>query len=162
VRPAQADDFVAAHLLARICVAELVGGSAADVVITQTCATCGGPHGQPSVTGLPAYVSWSHAGGHILAAAADRPVGVDLEPVRLLDIDRRLVATAAELAVVDAADDPGIALLRLWVAKEALAKLAALTLDEFAAVSVGSLTDFAVRSLDYPGFVAALAVAASE
>jgi 4'-phosphopantetheinyl transferase len=158
VRLGDADDFVAAHLLARVCAAAVLGEEPSGVVIEQRCSTCGGPHGRPFVVGSSIHVSWSHASGHVMAAAATRPVGVDLEPVTTMGVDPRLVGTAVELEDVRAAPDPAFALLQLWVMKEALAKVGALTLDDFATVTVADVPGFDVVPVAYPGFAAAAAL----
>ncbi|MCE0444919.1 hypothetical protein LT493_05460 [Streptomyces tricolor] len=56
-------DFLAAHLLARLCVARHTGGAARDVVLEQRCPLCSGPHGRPRVAGARCGVSLSYADG---------------------------------------------------------------------------------------------------
>ncbi|WP_435233749.1 SDR family NAD(P)-dependent oxidoreductase [Micromonospora aurantiaca (nom. illeg.)] len=74
------------------------------------------------------YASASYADGQVLVALADRPVGVDWEPVThrppagLLDDGAR--ASAEELGR-RTGDDPAVAATRLWAAREALVKLGA-------------------------------------
>jgi 4'-phosphopantetheinyl transferase len=124
-------DFVAAHVLARQCVAEVMGTDPANVTIEQRCATCGAPHGKPTVLGRPGIdVSWSHGGGHVAAVAGVGRLGIDLEPA---PGPRRPAAARAALAPAEArwvraAADPDIAFTRLWVRKEALIKVGALSL----------------------------------
>lgn len=150
--PADATDFVAAHLLARTVVTLLTG--AVDIVLEQRCTTCGGEHGKPSVKGLPDIsVSWSHSRGQVAAVADHVPVGVDVETrERHRDVERllRRTATDAESAVIRASDDPGLAYLRMWVAKEALVKVGAITLADF------GRTD--VRAGRYAGFTLSVEV----
>ena len=98
--------YRSAHVLARLVVAELNGLAVDEVVITQTCRWCGGAHGRPAVE-HPAdvFVSWSHAGERVLAAATRLgPVGVDVESV----------AAVARARVAE--DAPA------WVRKESLLK----------------------------------------
>lgn len=144
--PSDAADFVAAHLLARTAVTRLTG--VVDVVLEQRCATCGGQHGKPSVAGHPEVeVSWSHTRGHVAAVADHAPVGIDLETrARGHDVGRllRRTATGPEAAEIAASDDPQTAYLRMWVAKEALVKVGAITLADFARTDV--------RAGDYAGF----------
>ncbi len=161
---ADADDFVAAHLLARACVGAVTG--ARDVVLEQRCPTCGGPHGRPAVAGDPAtHVSWSHSHGWVAAVAATVPVGVDLETRgRRHDVGRLAARTGtpAEAAAVAADADPELAYLRMWCRKEALVKVGALTLAGFGLVDVtGSpCRGFALTSSDIPDYVLGLAVQA--
>lgn len=70
--------------------------------------------------------SVAHAGGHALLALADRPVGVDVEPVRPEAWDptmAALVLSPAELAWVREHGDPDGAFFRCWTRKEAFVKL---------------------------------------
>ncbi len=135
-----ADDFVAAHLLARECVTALTGARGAE--IAQHCQTCGGSHGKPTVVGAPDIgLSWSHSHGTVAAAADHAPVGVDVEArARHHDVTRLLdrTATPAEASRVLASEDPELAYLRMWVAKEALVKIGALRLGGFGDVDVSS------------------------
>lgn len=157
-----ARDFLAAHLLARECVRMLTG--VASVLIEQRCAECGGPHGKPSVPDLPdVHVSWSHSHGHVGAVAAAVPVGVDVEArSRPHDIERlvRRTATTDEGAAILADTDPDGAYLRMWVAKEALVKVGAITLGAFGRTDVrgGSYGDFALAVTEPDGLVVGVAV----
>ena len=86
-RVADRERYRSAHVLARLVVAELGGVAAEQVVITQTCRWCGGTHGRPVVE-HPAgvFVSWSHAGERVLAAATRLgPLGVDVESVAAVE-----------------------------------------------------------------------------
>ncbi|WP_329210709.1 4'-phosphopantetheinyl transferase superfamily protein [Streptomyces sp. NBC_00683] len=122
-------DFVAARFLARLCAADRNGGSPRDVVLEQRCPDCGGRHGRPRVVGGPGTapeVSLSYADGVVAAAAADRPVGVDVER---LHRDRapglrtlRRFLTAGEADRIRRSRTPREALLRTWVRKEAVVK----------------------------------------
>jgi 4'-phosphopantetheinyl transferase len=146
-RPGARDDFVAAHLLVRHCAARILGVAPAAVTIVQRCQRCGGPHGQPTVVGAPQVgVSLSHTRGHVAAAAAVGPVGVDVEPVvtdRVLETIARRVLAAGEQAALTglAAPAAATALTRQWVRKEALIKIGALTLDGLARLDLSGLPD---------------------
>ncbi len=81
--------------------------------------------GKPRVAGGP-HFNLSHSGGlALIALCADAPVGVDLERVHALrnpsGLARRM-CSERELAWAGGQDDLNLALLRLWVRKEALAK----------------------------------------
>lgn len=137
-------DFVAAHLLARLCAAESLGVMAADVTIVQHCPTCGGPHGRPAVLDAPWLdVSWSHADGHVAALCGPGPLGVDLELAvgRPRPASMRRALAPAEAAWVRTAPDPHAAFTRLWVRKEALIKTGLLNLADLSDVDL--ITDSA-------------------
>jgi 4'-phosphopantetheinyl transferase len=131
-------DFIAAHLLAREAVAELLGVAFGEVQLTQSCPGCGGDdHGRPhvSVPGRPpVFTSWSHSAGRIGAVAALVPVGFDLERVGgsqdLPEISEQ-VLSPREVAQVRFAADPRIAFLHWWTRKESLVKVGAISLDDF-------------------------------
>ncbi len=130
-------DFVAAHVLARQCVAEVMKVDPAEVTIWQRCATCGGQHGKPVVLDAPAIdVSWSHGGGHVAAVAGAGRLGIDLEPTRgpRRPVAIRSALASAEARWVRAAADPHAAFTRLWVRKEALIKVGELTLSTLSTV----------------------------
>lgn len=118
-----------------------------------------GPHGKPAAPGV--RFNLSHAGGvALIALAAEREVGVDLERVdrRSTAIERAL--TPGERAALGAGDRH-LALLRTWCRKEALAKAAGTGLgwapERFDTSQPGP---YRLADLDAPaGFVAALAVA---
>lgn len=136
-RGADADDYIAAHLLAREVVGELIGAVAGTVALEQVCGCCGGNgHGRPAVRGSGVAVSWSHTRGVVAAAAARaRAVGVDVERPRGQAPDAAVLeaaVTPGEAREVLAASDPEAAFLVLWTRKEALVKAGALTLDDVA------------------------------
>ncbi|HEY5879264.1 MAG TPA: 4'-phosphopantetheinyl transferase superfamily protein [Nakamurella sp.] len=120
------NDFVAAHLLVRLCAAAVTGRSPAELRIVQRCTSCGGRHGRPMIEGCTdVHVSLSHAGGVVAAASGPQPVGVDVERVRTLDGRAALYARTlhpAEQADVQRDPDPDWAFLRHWVRKEAVIK----------------------------------------
>ncbi|ARF53154.1 hypothetical protein B1H19_02240 [Streptomyces gilvosporeus] len=119
-------DFVAAHLLARLCAAQLLSIDTRELTINQVCESCGGPHGRPSLVGHPAVrLAWSRTRGIVAAAADRRPVGVDIERVASTAYGPRMYELAlnpAEAHLVRSATDPDSAFVRQWVRKEALFK----------------------------------------
>ncbi|MBT2897099.1 4'-phosphopantetheinyl transferase superfamily protein [Streptomyces sp. McG3] len=125
--PARRDDVVAARLLLRLCASRATGLPPRDVAPAQRCPGCGRDgHGRPFLPDHPGLgASFSHADGLAAAAVGPGPVGIDVEPLTRrpgpLPVLRRLLPADA----VDAAraePDPGPALLRLWVRREALFK----------------------------------------
>lgn len=162
-RAGDRDDFLAAHLLVRVCAARVLGVGAGDITIVQRCATCGGPHGRPEVAGHPeVWASLAHSGGVVAAGAGTVPVGIDVEafpPVPGLAVEDLSAAfTAAEMAAVDARADPRRALLLTWVRKEAFLKAGVVDLDGLDSFDLSALTldpptpDGAVRSLEHGGW----------
>ncbi|MEU6951263.1 4'-phosphopantetheinyl transferase superfamily protein [Streptomyces sp. NPDC045714] len=125
--PARRDDVVAARLLLRLCASRATGLPPRDVAPAQRCPGCGRDgHGRPFLPDHPGLgASFSHADGLAAAAVGPGQVGIDVEPLTRppgpLPVLRRLLPADA----VDAAraePDPGPALLRLWVRREALFK----------------------------------------
>jgi len=135
IRDADADDFIGAHVLARLLVAERVGAAPAQIELAQRCSSCGGPHGRPHVVGRAGvHVSWAHSRGWVAAMAADEPCGIDVEPA-------------------DRPPPPGRD-LRWWVRQEALVKAGAGDLDSVPVDPTG----YVVKPLHIAGAVAAAAV----
>lgn len=125
--PDRRDDVVAARLLLRLCVGRFTGRPPRESDPAQHCAGCGRyGHGRPYLRGRPGVgVSLSHADGLVAAAVGPGSVGVDVEPSTRrpgpLSVLRRLLPEA-ELREATASRDPGAALLRLWVRREAVLK----------------------------------------
>ena len=103
--------FLAGRLLLRQLVAELTGIAPAHVQLTATCPDCGGPHGRPVAPGTGLHLSLTHGADVVVAAASDRPVGIDVEPA---------IAPAAVLA--DIGSLTGHAALLSWTRTEAILK----------------------------------------
>ncbi|WSQ63473.1 4'-phosphopantetheinyl transferase superfamily protein [Streptomyces sp. NBC_01216] len=125
--PRRRDDVVAARLLLRLCLARVTGLPPRSVALAQRCDACGRHgHGRPHVPGRPGWgVSLSHTDGLVAAAVGPGPVGVDVEPAARRPGPPRVLARLlpeTELRAAATADDPGPALLRLWVRREALFK----------------------------------------
>ena len=133
-RPADREDFLAAHLLVRECAAQLLGMRPEDVSIVQRCRTCGGPHGRPEVAGHPNVgASLAHSRGVVAAAAGTVPVGIDVEALPPADGlsagDLSAALTAAEIRAIESAPDRRRAMLLAWVRKEACLKAGLVALD---------------------------------
>lgn len=163
LRSQDRDDFTAAHVLARVVTGAILHVPAASVTLRQTCPTCGGPHGPPSVDCEPQLkLSWSHCAGVVLAAASmTHAVGVDVEH-RQSPPDSNLlayVASAGELKALRSAVDEAGAFTQLWVRKEALVKLGLATLDTMAQLDLAAVPYApwsgrgATSSVMYKGFV---------
>lgn len=143
-RSADRDDFLAAHLLVRVCAARVLGVAPGAVSIVQRCGTCGGPHGRPEVAGHPDVgVSLAHSRGVVAAAAGTVPVGVDVEAFPPADGltpgDLSAALTPAERAAIEAAADPRRAVLLAWARKEACLKAGLVDLDALAGFDLSAL-----------------------
>lgn len=112
--------FVGGALLIRAVAAAWLGQPSEQVSVSRRCRQCGGPHGKPEVVGGP-QISVSHAGDLVvLASCADRPVGVDVEPV-----GADPGPGVAELVLAPSERRYGVGpdeLMRSWVRKEAVLK----------------------------------------
>lgn len=136
-------EFVAGHLLARVCVAEVVTAPVEEVDLGQRCAYCEGAHGRPYVLGYEASVSISHSNGMVAVSATTHPLGagVDLEASggavhRISEPARRRVLSEGELEYLRRFADPNEEFLRIWVRKEALIKVGRADLDSMAQLDV--------------------------
>lgn len=81
--------------------------------------------GKPCFAAGELHFSVSHTKRRVFCALSDRPVGIDAEELDR-DVDLRLaekVLSPTEKIRFAAADDKRLALLRLWVLKEAAVKL---------------------------------------
>ncbi|MFE5681448.1 4'-phosphopantetheinyl transferase family protein, partial [Streptomyces erythrochromogenes] len=123
-----------------LCAGRLLGRPAQGLTVVQRCGSCDRPHGRPRLAEAPGTgVSLAHARGWVAAAAADGPVGVDVEAVDDAEVDWRTaeaVCTGKELAALRSDTHPRRAFLRQWVRKESLVKVGAGTLDEPARLDV--------------------------
>ncbi|MFJ4708228.1 4'-phosphopantetheinyl transferase family protein [Streptomyces anulatus] len=125
--PGRRDDVVAARLLLRLCASRVTGLPPHAVEPAQRCPGCGRDgHGRPYLPDHPELgVSYSHADGLAAAAVGTGPVGIDVEPLTRrpgpLAVLRRILPED-EVDAARAGPDPGPALLRLWVRREALFK----------------------------------------
>ncbi|WP_369389838.1 4'-phosphopantetheinyl transferase superfamily protein [Streptomyces sp. CG1] len=137
------EDYLAAHVLVRLCAARFLGVDPAALMLGQRCAECGGEdHGRPFLRDRPDVgVSLSHTRGAVAAAAGPGPVGVDVEDASDAVFSPRVAARVlapAELAVVHADPDPARAFLRLWVRKEALVKVGVTTLGRLRGIDLAA------------------------
>ncbi|GGP75516.1 4'-phosphopantetheinyl transferase family protein [Streptomyces sindenensis] len=125
--PSRRDDVLAARLLLRLCASRATGLPPRDVAPAQRCPGCGRDgHGRPYLPGHPGLgASFSHADGLTAAVVGPGPVGIDVEPLTRrpgpVSVLRRLLPPD-EVDAACAEPDPGPALLRLWVRREALFK----------------------------------------
>ena len=79
--------------------------------------------GRPFLPGQPYFISLSHSGGYAAAAAADVPVGIDLQELRdVSDRTLRRFYSPAEQCWIGAGDRRSRS-IRLWTMKEAYGKL---------------------------------------
>jgi 4'-phosphopantetheinyl transferase len=130
---ADREAFVAAHLLVRLCAAELLGVPPYSVTLAQHCEVHGPGHGKPYLPeDRSVGVSLSHTRGYVCVAAGKGRVGVDAERVPPGPLDRMLAGmalTPRERAEASGNED----VIRVWARKEALIKRGELTLDELSA-----------------------------
>jgi 4'-phosphopantetheinyl transferase len=134
------NDYVAAHVLVRLCAARVLDTTPQRLTVIQQCDTCGGPHGRPSVKEEPhCAVSLSHSHGWVAACAGPGTVGVDIEVLagrrREFAVISNVLAPA-ERSALRASADPRRTFLGLWVQKEALIKAGCATLRSLAAVDL--------------------------
>ena len=81
--------------------------------------------GKPYFVNCPWHFSISHTKKHVFCVLSDRPVGLDAEEMDR-KVDFRLterILSETEKRRIDGAEDKRATLLRLWVLKEAAAKL---------------------------------------
>ena len=104
------------QLLARL-YREQTGLDCPEIAITE--------RGKPYFLNSDLHFSISHTKGHVFCALSDRPVGLDAEEMDR-KIDLRLaekILSEPEKCRFEATADKRAALLKLWVLKEAAAKL---------------------------------------
>jgi 4'-phosphopantetheinyl transferase len=120
-RQADRGRYLAAHALARLVLAPLVGAAADALSFDRTC-RCGAPHGKPVLRGGPEF-SLSHAGELVgVAVRSDGPVGLDVEQVRdLADLDALAGHVHSPTERSRPCPDPA-GFFRTWTRKEALVK----------------------------------------
>jgi 4'-phosphopantetheinyl transferase len=114
--------FAVAAALLRVIAGRMLDVAPEQVRVDRQCATCGRPHGKPSLGAGAPQVSISHSGDWVaLAACRDAPVGVDVEhaarPTDYAALATHVLGPAEAPAATDEA-----AFLRYWVRKEALVK----------------------------------------
>ena len=106
--------------------------------------------GKPYFENSPVHFSISHTPRHVFCVLSDRPVGIDAE-----EQDRQVKDNLAERILSDAeyarygqAADKHAALLRLWVLKEAAAKLTGEGLRGFPNTTDFDPDDSRIRIMD--------------
>ena len=168
-QPADRARFVTSRALLKALVASLADVPASSVRLGYECARCGADHGKPCVVWPSAATAWqvslAHAGNRVLVAAArDRPVGVDVEPIEAVGFDgfAAVALTAAEVRTIEKLPDPERLRARAsaWVRKEAALKASGtgLTVDARDIESASPATGVVVRDLGVgPGYSAAVA-----
>jgi 4'-phosphopantetheinyl transferase len=120
-RPADRARYLAAHGLARLVVAPLVGATPGALVFDRTC-RCGEPHGKPVLPDGPGF-SLSHAGELVgVAVRPDGPVGLDVEQVREVADLAALADHACSPAERTRGGVGPTDFFRTWTRKEALVK----------------------------------------
>ena len=112
--------YLTAWSLVRQTLADLSGRRPEELEFDRTCRLCGHPrHGKPRLVGEAWEFSLSHAGDRVVLAVAEgSPVGVDIEPA-----DAAVDGIAHLVLHPDEPPVTGPDLVRVWVRKEALAKL---------------------------------------
>ncbi len=112
-------EFTAGRVVARLLLAEQIGVPPADVILTPL------PEGGVDVPGEHhLFVSITHAADYAAAAVGNRPVGIDLEPIRPRhpDLGRFLLHERESDLVPSLNLDRDQALILLWTLKEATLK----------------------------------------
>ncbi|MFI8829236.1 4'-phosphopantetheinyl transferase family protein [Streptomyces sp. NPDC053431] len=142
--PRDRRDFVAAHLLVRMCAGCLLGVGPGLLEVVQHCAACGREgHGRPALADRPCvHVSLSHTRDVVAAVAGWEPVGIDVERQATSPLHPgvlRQVLTPSELRILDRREQPEAAFLRHWVRKEALVKVGMATLDTLHRLDLSAL-----------------------
>jgi phosphopantetheinyl transferase len=138
--------FVASRVLLRFAAAELLRCEPRSVRLTRHCPVChSNEHGRPVVAGATGgpYLSLTHGGDVIAVAAAEEPVGIDVEPYAErhdLEAVMREMLTATERAIVEASERThGCDRFHdLWTLKEAFFQAGGLTLDDMRHVDVSA------------------------
>lgn len=120
---------IAGEMLARKAIAEWSSVNEADIVFLK------GEHGKPYVKDLDVHFNISHSENLVVCAVADKPVGIDIERIRPINLSvAKRICTEKELEYLFGflpsktdfkKTDDRQTLLRffeLWTAKEAFAK----------------------------------------
>ena len=118
-----------------------VGGPMPEIAVAE--------RGKPYFVNSGWHFSISHSKGHVFCALSQKPVGIDAEEldrnIRLQLADK--ILSPGERAQYERAPDRRLALLRLWVMKEALAKCSGDGLKGYPNQTDFSLSDPRVREL---------------
>lgn len=151
LRLRRADDrrrTVAADALARTHIAAFCGISPDEVTLAV------GVHGKPYAVGLAVEFCLSHSDDMVVCVVSDRPVGVDVERVRPVDlkIARRLFTREEQEILLDGDLSPARFCLcedtatlarfyRFWTAKEAYFKRLGVGMGDWHPISVADCPD---------------------
>ena len=113
------------HTAGRKLLADFFGGNLPEIAVTD--------RGKPYFVDEKLHFSISHTKDHAFCCLSDRNIGIDAE-----EMDRRVskalagkILSPTELPRHAAAADPNAAILRLWVLKEAYAKLTGKGLGDY-------------------------------
>lgn len=138
------DDYVAAHILVRLCAARWTKVPVQQFELVNRCPTCGSDeHGAPSLLGQSwIHVSIAHADGVVAAAIGPGPVGIDVERRNRMPGESMIahVLAPGEQALVASNKEPTEAFLRFWVRKECLVKIGRATLDNLNTVDLSGIS----------------------
>lgn len=115
-QPLRRRQRIAGDHLVRLAVSKLTGKEPSQVKLSRL------PSGKPETEGC--FISLSHSGALVTAAAGGSPLGVDAERIRPYDarIPSRFF-TPQEQAKLASAEDPLACFWQIWTGKEALVKL---------------------------------------
>ena len=116
--PADADGHTQGRRLLAALYEETVGQIMPEIAVAD--------RGKPYFTEGKYYFSISHTKRHVFCALADHPIGIDAEERdRAIDLGlAEKILSPSEKVRFESAPDRRTALLKLWVLKEAAAKLA--------------------------------------
>ncbi len=122
---------VAGEMLARKAISEWCGVTYESIVF------CIKEHGKPYAKGLPVEFNISHSGDYVVCAVDDKPIGIDIEKIRPIDLTvAKRICTDDELQYLfghapcekDFTHTTDIDILtrffEIWTAKEACGKCA--------------------------------------
>ena len=88
VRAQDRAQFTLAAALLRLLASMDSGERPADVMVDRSCLRCVKPHGRPRIPGTDLHVSVSHAQGQVSVATTKvAPIGLDIEEIRVRDVD---------------------------------------------------------------------------
>lgn len=112
---------VAAEMILRKALSEMFGKSEQDIVILED------ERGAPYVEGIDVHVSLSHSGVYAVCAIAERPVGIDIERIRPINMriaERTFSDGESEYlgAGGEISDEVLLRFYEIWTAKEAYGK----------------------------------------
>ena len=113
---------VAAEMLLRASLASTLGIREQDIVILED------EHGAPYVDGIDVHVSLSHSGDYAVCAISDKPVGIDIEKIRPVNMrisERTFSAGEKEYLGADGmiTDESLGRFYEIWTAKKAYGKM---------------------------------------